>query len=72
MPPAPSRSPQADNRLGVLEQQDRFPLHGLKHRGVTAAVGNGGDKQDAAGHQSPATTGHYHPDLPAVKPPRGR
>lgn len=57
-------------REGVIEKQDRFSLHGLKHRGVTDTVGNRGDKQDAAGHQSPATTGRYDHDLPIVKPPR--
>ncbi len=59
-------------RLGVIEQQDRLSLHWLKHRGVTDTVGNQGDKQDAAGHQSPPTTGRYDYDLPVVKPPRRR
>lgn len=31
-----------------------------------------GDKQDAAGHQSPTTTGRYDHDLPVVKLPRRR
>ena len=59
-------------REGVIEKQDRFSLHGLKHRGVTDTVGNRGDKQDAAGHQSPTTTGRYDHALPVVKPPRRR
>jgi len=57
---------------GVIEKEDRFFLHGLKHRGVTDTVGNLGDKQDAAGHQSPATTGRYDHGLPVVKPPGRR
>lgn len=48
------------------------PYHGLKHRGVTDTVGNHGDKQDEAGHQSPTTTGRFDHDLPVVKPPRRR
>jgi site-specific recombinase XerC len=59
-------------REGVIDKEDRFSLHGLKHRGVTDTVGNRGDKQDAAGHQSPVTTGRYDHDLPVVKPPRRR
>jgi integrase len=57
-------------RERVIDSADRFSLHGLKHRGVTDTVGNRGDKQDAAGHQSPVTTGRYDHDLPLVKPPR--
>ncbi|WP_309683192.1 integrase [Stenotrophomonas sp. SORGH_AS_0321] len=57
---------------GVIEKQDRFSLHGLKHRGVTDTVGNRSDKQDAAGHQSAITTGRYGHALPVVKPPRRR
>lgn len=59
-------------REGVIEKQDRFSLHGLRHRGVTETVGNCGDKLDAAGHQSPTTTGRYDHGLPIVKPPRRR
>ena len=44
-------------REGVVEKQHRFSLHGLKHLGVTGIVGNCGNKQDAAGHQLPTTTG---------------
>ncbi|MEK0267833.1 hypothetical protein QT383_18415 [Stenotrophomonas rhizophila] len=56
----------------VIDKQDRFSLHGLKHRGVMDTVGNRGDKQDAAGDQSPTTTGRYDHALPVVKPPRRR
>lgn len=59
-------------REGVIEEHQRFSLHGLKHRGVTDTAGNRGDKQDAAGHQSPTTTARYDHDLPVVKPPRKR
>lgn len=59
-------------RRAAIEQSERFSLHGLKHRGVTDTAGNRGDKQDAAGHKSPLTTGRYDHDLPVVKPPRNR
>lgn len=59
-------------REGVIEESERFSMHGLKHRGVTDTAGNRGDKQDAAGHKSPATTGRYDHDIPIVKPPRKR
>jgi hypothetical protein len=59
-------------REGVIEKDERFSLHGLKHRGITDTAGNRGDKQDAAGHKSPVTTGRYDHDLPVVKPPRKR
>lgn len=51
-----------------------FKIRGYKRgdRGVTDTVGNRGDKQDAAGHQSTTTTGRYDHDLPVVKPPRRR
>jgi hypothetical protein len=59
-------------REAVIGEKDCFSLHGLEHHGVTDAVGDRGDKQDAARHQSPATTGRYDHDLPIVKPPRRR
>ncbi|MBH1836331.1 integrase [Stenotrophomonas maltophilia] len=57
---------------GVIEESERFSMHGLKHRGVTDTAGNLGDKQDAAGHKSPTTTGRYDHGMPVVKPPRRR
>jgi len=39
---------------------------------VLAFARERGDKQDAAGHQSPTTTGRYDHALPVVKPPRRR
>ncbi|MGW8277037.1 site-specific integrase [Xanthomonas axonopodis] len=55
---------------GIITKQERFSLHGLKHRGITDTVGNRGDKQDAAGHVTPATTGRYDHALPVLKPPK--
>ena len=56
----------------VIEECERFSMHGLKHRGVTDTKGNRGDKQHAAGHKSPTTTGRYDHDMPVVKPTRRR
>lgn len=57
---------------GVIAEEERFSMHGLKRRGITDTEGNPGNKQDAAGHKSPITTGRYDHDLPVVKPPRKR
>lgn len=57
---------------GVIEEDERFSMHGLKHWGITDTEGNRGDKQDAVGHKSPTTTGRYDHDMPIVKPPRKR
>ncbi len=54
----------------IISKQERFSLHGLKHRGITDTVGNRGDKQDAAGHVTPEMTGRYDHALPVVKPPK--
>ncbi|OLK00124.1 integrase [Xanthomonas oryzae pv. oryzae] len=59
-------------RDGVIKSEERFSLHGLKHRGVTDTEGNRGDKQDAAGHVSSSMTDRYDHELPVVKPPRRR
>lgn len=53
----------------VIAPEDRFSLHGLKHRGVTDTAGNIGDKQDAAGHVERKMTLRYDHDLPVVAPP---
>lgn len=57
---------------GVIAEDERFSMHGRKHREITGTEGNRGDRQDAAGHKSPTTTGRYDHDVPVVKPPRER
>jgi hypothetical protein len=57
-------------RDGVITEEQRFSLHGLKHRGVTDTEGNISDKQDAAGHVERKMTQRYAHDLPVVKPPK--
>lgn len=53
----------------IINETDRFSLHGLKHRGVTDTKGNIADKQDAAGHVERKMTQRYDHDLPMVAPP---
>lgn len=57
-------------REGVIEEAQRFSLHGLKHRGITDTEGNLADKQEAAGHKTQEMTRRYSHDVPVVKPPR--
>lgn len=55
---------------GVIAEQDRFNLHGLKHRGITDTAGTRADKQDAAGHVDPRMTVRYNHQLAVVPAPR--
>jgi hypothetical protein len=52
-------------KAGVLTEEQRFALHGLKHRGITDTKG---DKQKAAGHVTPQMTARYDHELPEVEP----
>lgn len=52
---------------GVIDQAERFGLHGLKHRGVTDTPGNHGDKQLASGHKTLAMVHVYDHDVPVVE-----
>jgi site-specific recombinase XerD len=63
---------------GVITEDLRFNLHGLKHRGITDTPGTRDVKRDGAGHVNPAMTVRYDhsvpvvasPTLPATKRPR--
>jgi len=55
-------------KAGVLTAETRFGLHATKHRGVTDTPGTRRDKQDAAGHKSPAMTDVYNHELDAYDP----
>ena len=57
-------------REGVIAEEDRFALHGLKHRGVTDTEGNFGDVQDSSGHTSDKTVRRYAHQVPHVRPPK--
>ncbi|MFC0677479.1 tyrosine recombinase XerC [Lysobacter korlensis] len=50
---------------GVLAEEDRFGLHGLKHRGITDTKGN---KKQASGHVTDAMLNVYDHELPRVEP----
>lgn len=50
---------------GVLTAEQRFGLHGLKHRGVTDTQG---DKKKASGHVTDAMVHLYDHELPVVEP----
>jgi len=53
---------------GVLTEEQRFTLHGLKHRGITDTVGNKADKQTASGHKTQEQLDRYDHDAPVVEP----
>ncbi|SOO19392.1 Phage-related integrase (fragment) [Xanthomonas citri pv. fuscans] len=55
---------------GVIKNEDRFSLHGLKHRGITDTAGTRADRQEAAGHSTQQMTNRYDHSLPVVQPPR--
>jgi site-specific recombinase XerC len=53
---------------GVVEEADRFGLHGLKHRGVTDTPGTRHAKKDASGHRSDAAFDVYDHEMQVVEP----
>ncbi|MCE4352141.1 integrase, partial [Xanthomonas hortorum pv. cynarae] len=57
---------------GIITAEQRFSLHGLKHRGITDTAGTRADKQEAAGHATQQMTNRYSHDVPLVQPPKKR
>ena len=55
---------------GVIAAEQRFTLHGLKHRGVTDTKGSRRRKQLASGHRTEAMVRLYDHDVPVVAPAR--
>lgn len=53
---------------GVITQEQRFGLHGLKHRGITDTKGTRGEKKDAGGHVTDTMAALYNHDVPLVEP----
>jgi len=51
---------------GIITAEERFTLHGLKHRGVTDTTGKKADKKEASGHKSDAMLDIYDHELPLV------
>lgn len=52
----------------VITPEQRFTMHGLKHRGITDTKGNRADKRQASGHKTDAMLDVYDHDLPVVDP----
>jgi integrase len=52
---------------GKIAPEERFTLHGLKHRGITDTPGTPADKQQASGHRTMAMAQRYSHDVPVVE-----
>ena len=53
---------------GVITKEERFTMHGLKHRGVTDTKGTKAQKKDASGHRTDTAFNVYDHDLQVVQP----
>lgn len=51
---------------GLIESEERFGVHGLKHRGITDTEGNAADKQQASGHKTRQMAQHYDHEIATV------
>jgi site-specific recombinase XerD len=54
----------------IIAAEDRFTLHGLKHRGITDTVGKKAEKKAASGHKSDAMLDLYDHEVAVVEPAR--
>lgn len=52
----------------VIAEDDRFSLHGLKHRGITDTKGSKRKKKQASGHKTDSALNIYDHDVPVVMP----
>lgn len=62
------RAMAAALKAGVISKEERFGLHGLKHRGITDTKGTKADKQLASGHRSIQMVHLYDHERPVVDP----
>lgn len=53
-------------REAVITEEERFTLHGLKHRGVSDTAGTRAEKKDASGHRTDAAFDVYDHELQLV------
>jgi hypothetical protein len=53
---------------GVITDEQRFTLHGMKHRGVTDTRGDKAKKKEASGHKEDSMLNLYDHELPLVEP----
>jgi integrase len=54
----------------IITPDQRFTLHGLKHRGITDTVGKKAEKKQASGHRSDAMLQLYDHEVAVVEPAR--
>lgn len=54
----------------IIAAEERFTLHGLKHRGITDTVGKKAEKKAASGHKSDAMLDLYDHEIAVVEPAR--
>ena len=54
-------------RSGYLEPEDRFKLHGLKHRGISDTEGTLADAREGAGHKTEQMTARYRHKVSRVR-----
>jgi site-specific recombinase XerD len=54
----------------VIAREQRFTLHGLKHRGITDTKGKKADKKEASGHKTEAMLERYDHEVAVVEPAR--
>jgi hypothetical protein len=62
------RAMAAAQDAGLITNEERFGLHGLKHRGITDTKGTKADKQLASGHKSMQMVHRYDHERPIVDP----
>lgn len=52
----------------VIDQAQRFGMHGIKHRSITDTPGTKADKKQSSGHKSDAMLDLYDHEVPTVDP----
>ncbi|NID06601.1 integrase [Luteibacter jiangsuensis] len=60
------RAMAAAKEAGLIVEEQRFGLHGLKHRGITDTEGDTAEKQQASGHKTQQMVHHYDHSIPVV------
>ena len=52
----------------VITREQRFTLHGLKHRGITDTKGKKAEKKEASGHKTDPMLDLYDHEVAVVEP----
>ena len=50
----------------MITQEQRFTLHGIKHRGITDTKDGKAAKKEGAGHKTDSMTDLYDHEIPVV------